>query len=349
MTPTPSAYRFALGLSPPASAAGLCADFSCAASHSRIATPPSFSALVPRSNARCCRRRCASAGAFTKNRFKVRPPSSLLIPWQSNGGRQSYASNLTYNVTVGNIGRQGSPALGRVAGAGIETKGVAVSIQYGPIVRWPGRLRAPHERIRAPFKSSHTDTLRLLEREVRMIHGETPVVQIALEPHQFTRDGLPYSKATAKHPGVIVSFSKPLRLADGKRVKVPLSFPCDRFHTWETNLRAVALALEDLRRVDRYGVTQNAEQYTGFKALPGPVASMPTFNADEAARWVVNFVPAVYALTPSRVLSDPESWAKAYQMAARALHPDMNGGTVKPEWQQLQQAKELLDTIHARH
>jgi hypothetical protein len=38
----------------------------------------------------------------------------------------------------------------------------------------------------------------------------------------------------------------------------------------EANVRAIALALEALRKVDRYGVTKRGEQYAGWKALPSP-------------------------------------------------------------------------------
>jgi hypothetical protein len=228
-----------------------------------------------------------------------------------------------------------------------------MNIQYGPIVRWPGKLRSPGERIRAPFKSGHTDTLRLLERELRSVSAETPVVQLAVPEGQWTRDGRPYANARGDHPGVIVSFSKPHR-AEGKWVKVPLSFPCDRFTTWETNLRAVAIALEDLRRIDRYGVTQNAEQYHGFKSLPGPVSSMPTMNAEQAARFVADVANKGGGCTvdAGQILSDPLAWAQAYRQAAGVLRPDRAGeggeaGTCA--WHQLQTAKSLLDALYARH
>jgi hypothetical protein len=47
-----------------------------------------------------------------------------------------------------------------------------------------------------------------------------------------------------------------------------LKYTADKFATWQENLRAIALGLEALRKVDRYGVTTRGEQYTGWKALP---------------------------------------------------------------------------------
>lgn len=216
-----------------------------------------------------------------------------------------------------------------------------MTIQYGPIKRWPGKLRDHRERVRAPFKSGHSETMRLLERELRMVRAESAVVQLATT--HFRKDGTPYADATPEHPGVIVSFVKVVKSKLGEKVRVPLSFPADRFRTWETNLRAVAIALEDLRRIDRYGVTSNAEQYLGFKALPppGPEHSA-VLTVDEAARVVEKMVDRQFTADP--ILRSPDSWRGAYRTAAAKLHPDAGGAP--DEWQKLLAAKSLLDEHH---
>jgi hypothetical protein len=214
-----------------------------------------------------------------------------------------------------------------------------MNIQYGPIRRWPGKLRTNYERVPAPFKSGYQETMRLLERELRMVHAESAVIQLAME--HFRRDGLPYSDAIPEHPGVIVSFVKVVRDKFGQRVRVPLSFPADKFKTWETNLRAVAIALEDLRRIDRYGVTQNAEQYLGFKALPPPGPEHPSvLTVDEAAR----VVAAGSELTAFNILKDPSAYREAYRRRAAKEHPDAGGD--ETEWARVQAAKSLLDEHH---
>jgi hypothetical protein len=231
-------------------------------------------------------------------------------------------------------------------------------IEWGSIQRWPGKLRDDAQRIRPPFKAKHADTIRMLERELRMINAETCVVQIAAGAGLVTADGRPYAGTRLKHPGVIVSFSKPVQLPGEPRPrKVPLAFPADRFTSWESNLRAVAIALEDLRRIDRYGVTSTGEQYTGFKALPGPMHQMPTMTTDEAATFVAaEAAPLVDHITDPRlrtkaraagaggVLSDPAVYDALYRMAAKRLHPDVSA---RPEqWQKLAEAKRLLDRLH---
>jgi hypothetical protein len=115
---------------------------------------------------------------------------------------------------------------------------------------------------------------------------------------------------------VIVSFHSP---------KGPLSFPCDTFDSWEDNLRAIALALEALRKVDRYGVTSNAEQYKGFAQLPAPEKSGANgFKTPaEAAHFIAQLMQSDW--TQSNVLRGRESLDTAYKYAARKAHPDTGG------------------------
>jgi hypothetical protein len=127
-------------------------------------------------------------------------------------------------------------------------------------------------------------------------------------------------------PGVILSFQS---------AKGVLSFPCDRYTDWESNLRAIALSLEALRAVDRYGVTQHAEQYKGWQALPP--ASGPEMSAETAAQ----FLSHVSGIFVSHVSTDPDALERAYKAAARSLHPDQGGS--HDEFVRLQQAKRALD------
>lgn len=73
-----------------------------------------------------------------------------------------------------------------------------------------------------------------------------------------------------------------------------LRLPCDTFSYWKDNVRAVALALEALRKIDRYGV-RTGSQYAGFKALPADDVEMtPELAADFIARAAgMGNVPAI--------------------------------------------------------
>jgi len=101
--------------------------------------------------------------------------------------------------------------------------------------------------------------MELLEREVRMLQGGEIVIGIGLHERDIRLDGRPRADARPPlHPGVEVSF-------DSKYGR--LSYATDVFHTWQDNLRAIALGLEALRKVDRYGVSKRGQQYAGFAQL----------------------------------------------------------------------------------
>ena len=88
---------------------------------------------------------------------------------------------------------------------------------------------------------------------------------------------------------------------------------------WQANTRAIALALEALRAVDRYGVTRRGEQYVGWQALPARAGEAMT-RAEAAA-----LLAADVAYTPERLLVDPAAVRIAYQAAALKHHPDRGG------------------------
>jgi hypothetical protein len=116
----------------------------------------------------------------------------------------------------------------------------------------------------------------------------------------------------------------------------PLSFPCDRYHDHEDNIRAIALSLEALRAVDRYGVTKRAEQYAGFKAIEAP----KRWTVEDAAE----FVGVKTGVAVGQIVLAPEVYRAAYRKAALKLHPDVGGNPY--EWRLLCDAKELLDEHH---
>jgi hypothetical protein len=163
------------------------------------------------------------------------------------------------------------------------------NMKTGPIREWPGTLTPAAARKRSPFTTASprsyvrnavplSSTLELLDRELRMIGGRDVELLVAIAPDQFRLDGQPRAQAKAEHPGVILS----LQSRHGQ-----LSYPCDTFTTWQDNLRAIALALEALRKVDRYGVTSHGEQYRGFLALEGAREAGPALStASQAQEWV---------------------------------------------------------------
>lgn len=181
------------------------------------------------------------------------------------------------------------------------------SMTLRPISWWPGA--ETRERVRSNFSAPWRDTLRLLDRELRHLgggfRGAPTVLEIAMREQDFRIDGLPRANARPAHPGVILNIETP--------DKGPLRFPCDRFTDWHDNLRAIALALEALRKVDRYGVTRHGEQYAGWRAIEAHGATYPT--ADDAERAV------------RLVAEDMDGdLARAARAARAKAHPDRNSG-----------------------
>lgn len=196
-----------------------------------------------------------------------------------------------------------------------------------PIEHWPGELTA--NRIRSPFSAPWRSTLELLDRELAHLSSDprrfvaNSVLQIAMREQDFRIDGLPRANSRPDHPGVILSIES---------VHGPLSYPCDKFLTWQDNLRAIALALEALRRVGRYGITPNAEQYTGWKQLPGGGAE-PTMSPLDAEMLIL-----AQADLPMGV---DVSLADAYRRARRNAHPDRSDGD-RTRWDAVEAAADVL-------
>jgi hypothetical protein len=219
-----------------------------------------------------------------------------------------------------------------------------VNLTYRPIDTWPGKRTPAEARAWSPFKRRAGDgswrredmplstTLELLHRELWELGAREAVVMLDLPASAFRLDGQPRADARAPgHPGVVLAF-------DSKHG--PLKYATDLFTTWQANLRAIALALEALRKVDRYGITSRGEQYTGWSQLAGatPHGIAAPMTVDEAAAFIA---AAVDGITARDVLEDHGDRELCYKAAAKQLHPDHGGDTAA--FQRLQDAKRVLD------
>lgn len=209
-----------------------------------------------------------------------------------------------------------------------------VDARFRPISNWPGPQTEQRERSR--FDSPWSKTLRLLARELDHIvePGTTAVMEMAIDESQIRLDGYPYANAKPRHPGVILSIESRWG---------PLRYPCDTFDDWQDNVRAIALALEALRKVDRYGVTKRGEQYAGWKALPPAGGSTVTMTAEDAARTIARSAGAVSDAW-EKMLASPDLARRLYLRAAKLTHPDTGG--LPGAFERLQEAKTVLDAHH---
>lgn len=205
-----------------------------------------------------------------------------------------------------------------------------IQLRFVPIDRWPGEKT--RGRINSPFRAGYLDTLNLLEEELGKLRAKEIVLQAAIGWEDIRNDGWPKSGARFFDAGVILTFES---------TNGALSFPCDRFTDWQANLRAIALSLQALRAVNRYGVTRRAEQYQGWKRI-APPSDSPFGNKDEAARFLAGEgeMKGDYRF----LIDDSAIRQSIYRRAAAKLHPDAAGGS-HDAFVKLQAALSMLESL----
>lgn len=120
-------------------------------------------------------------------------------------------------------------------------------------------------------------------------------------------DGLPYSKqAQPADKGVAVYFNLP----DDTGKEREMVVACDSFTRIECNIHAIALTIEALRAIERYGSSQLLQMaFSGFKAI-AQYATAPAWNT-------------VLELPED---STPELITTQYKALAMRYHPDRPTG-----------------------
>jgi hypothetical protein len=191
--------------------------------------------------------------------------------------------------------------------------------QIQPLGLWDRPITDPRASS-SRFRASWDDTIRLLLSEVDQLDGSLVVVQVDADPTEIRRDGMLRARARVNFPGVKVSF-------DSRHG--PLTYATDAYEqrwgsdmtSWQANVRAIALALEALRAVDRYGVTHTGEQYRGWTALADKPYAHGEMTVVEAERVLRDAA----GLPADASLGDKGSITAAYRIAARTMHPDAGG------------------------
>lgn len=182
---------------------------------------------------------------------------------------------------------------------------------------------------RSNFDTPWPNTERLLLSEVRHLRGKDLVIEADFTESDIRLDGRVRAAARPATPAVRVAFDS---------IHGPLTYATDRFTTWQDNARAIALGLEALRKVDRYGITKRGEQYAGWKALPAGRATPPSHMTRDMA----------YDLLYQTVGAGPEDdrvWSDRdlARAARKATHPDF--GHSRDEWDRVEQALMTLGLV----
>jgi hypothetical protein len=118
-----------------------------------------------------------------------------------------------------------------------------------------------------------------------------------------------------KEPGVVAYFDY-----DGK----PVAMPCDRWNQIEANVRAIALTIEAMRGMERWGAKHMiTAMFAGFTALPARTGP---------SCWDVLGIRSEPLPTEQVVMA-------AYRTLAQKAHPDKGGST--EAFNELTQAKDI--------
>lgn len=190
---------------------------------------------------------------------------------------------------------------------------------------WVGQTRREPTR----FNSKWADTLDLLGREVGALKGRDVVLEIDVEEKDLRLDGTLRANARPASAAVALAF-------ESKHGS--LFYRCDRFFTqtwsqqpaWQHNVRAIALTLQSLRAVDRYGATETGQQYVGWKALPAGTAMPASHMTSDAAAELLRGYAAI-----------GDSLQSAWKAARAKTHPDRNDGA-REAWDRVETAAAVL-------
>ncbi len=207
-----------------------------------------------------------------------------------------------------------------------------IDCRFKPIEKWPSKPTPDWRRQYSRFKAGWKATLDLLERELGHLGAKDITIEGFFFLNDIRNDGWPKSSARPSQPGIVLSFTT----KQGRMV-----MPCDKYTDWESNIRAIALTLEYLRAVERYGATsEKQEQYTGWLRLP---AAGATDEAVECAKILIEH--ACTSFTPSLVLANQSVFDSVWREAVRRTHPDMNNGRDGGDFNNVINARERIKTL----
>lgn len=167
------------------------------------------------------------------------------------------------------------------------------------------------DRTVGPFRSTVGQTYKLLGTEVEHLGAHTFVLGVDTKDRNIRQDGQLRADAILNGPTIQVFIES----RHGSLV-----YTADRYGKWDDNLRGIALALQALRAVDRYGITRRGEQYRGWTAIDSRPAVM---SREQAAEFLAHWAGLGTSL--DLFAGYPNAVAAAYRAAAKRAHPDVTG------------------------
>jgi hypothetical protein len=194
----------------------------------------------------------------------------------------------------------------RHAGKSAGTPKIKMSATAYPL-QWPKAWPKTEIKQDSRFKQTLSAALNKLKRECQMLGGK----ELVLSSN--------YTLGT-EHPkesGVVAYFH-----LDQK----PIAIPCDRWRAVEDNVYAIAMTIEAMRGMERWGAKHMiTAMFSGFKALPEKAGGKDPYL-------VLGILPGAKV--------NAETITAAYKQKAKTAHPDAGGSA--EAWAELREAHDLL-------
>jgi len=158
-------------------------------------------------------------------------------------------------------------------------------------LQWPNGWPREGSKEKGKFQSTLAGALAALRNEVKLMGGSDLVLS----------SNVTLGQDRPKDPAVVAYFTYQ---------KMQVAIPCDRWQLVEHNVKAIALTIEAMRGMNRWGAKHMVRaMFTGFVALPAP-------SSESTAWWDV-----------LEVKSDAshEVVTANYRRLAKDHHPDAGG------------------------
>ncbi len=182
-------------------------------------------------------------------------------------------------------------------------------------LQWPLGYEVSKTRSDSAFKMTAEKARKELLKEIESLSGDKNPVISSNVP--LRKDGAMYADMAndkIKEPGVAIYF-----LFNN----VPTAIACDKWLTPAENLRALALTINAMRGMDRWGCSEILKRsFTGFLAIPESTSNTNSFWETLGLRNQPGDIDAV---------------ERHYKMKSKEVHPDVPGGSTEA-FQQLQEA-----------
>ena len=216
-----------------------------------------------------------------------------------------------------------------------------MEIKIIPITKWIGKKNSSPRT--SQFRATYKDTMKILKFELEKadIYGDAQL-QIFIRSADMRLDGNLRANVKPYEQGVKLVFQRrgekffnEKEQRWKQRLKT-VSYPCDAFDNWQDNLRAIALSMEKLRSVERYGVFKYGDimDRLALQAADGKATS-----ADEAARIISEFSGE----SATEIVAYKIRFDDAYRAALKRVHPDNQETGSKENFLRVQDAKKVLD------